>query len=109
MTLDGHVCLCSMFLMNDDFYNGLSDAQKAAVDQAALKALEAEYSMYSANEDANLQVLKDNGLQVTELTSEQIDVFRQACQPQVLEYLRSVMDTPELLDKAMETVEANRG
>lgn len=109
MTLDGHVCLCSMFLMNDDFYNGLSDTQKAAVDQAAIKALEAEYSMYSTNEAANLQVLKDNGLQVTELTSDQIDAFRQACQPQVLEYLRGVMDTPELLDKAMETVEANRG
>lgn len=109
MTLDGHVCLCSMFLMNDDFYNGLSDAQKAAVDQAALKALEAEYGMYTANEAANLQILKENGLQVTELTSEQIDAFRQACQPQVLEYLRSVMDTPELLDQAIETVEANRG
>jgi len=108
MTLDGHVCLCSMFCMNDKFYNGLTDNQKAAVDEAALKALEAEYNMFKANEASNLQMLKDNGLQVTELTSEEIDAFRQACQPQVLEYLRGVMDTPELLDKAMDTVAANR-
>ena len=109
MTLDGHVCLCGLFCMNEAFYQGLSDAQKAAVDAAALKALEAEYGMYTANEAANLQILKDKGLQVTELTSEQIAAFRDACQPQVLEYLKSVMETPELLDKAMAAVEANRG
>ena len=108
MTLDGHVCLCGLFCMNEDFYQSLSDAQKAAVDQAALKALEAEYDMYQANEAANLELLKEHGLQITELTSEQIDAFRQACQPQVLEYLRSTMDTPELLDEAMELVETAR-
>lgn len=109
MTLDGHVCLCGLFCMNEDFYQSLSQAQKDAVDQAALKALEAEYSMYQSNEAANLELLKENGLQVTELTSEEIDAFRQACQPQVLEYLRSTMDTPELLDKAMQAVEEARG
>ena len=108
MTLDGHVCLCGLFCMNDNFYNSLTDNQKAAVDEAARKALEAEYNMFKTNEASNLQMLKDNGLQVTELTSEEIDAFRQACQPQVLEYLRGVMDTPELLDKAMDTVAANR-
>lgn len=65
--------------------------------------------MYQANEAANLELLKENGLQITELTSEEIDAFRQACQPQVLEYLRSTMDTPELLDKAMQAVEEARG
>ena len=109
MTLDGHVCLCGLFCMNEDFYQSLSDAQKEAVDQAAKKALEAEYSMYQANEAANLELLQENGLQITELTSEEIDAFRQACQPQVLEYLRSTMDTPELLDKAMQAVEDARG
>lgn len=109
MTLDGHVCLCGLFCMNDTFYQGLSDAQKEAVDAAALKALEAEYNMYTTNEAANLQILKENGLNITELTSEQIAAFREACQPQVVEYLRGVMDSPELLDRAMSTVEANRG
>lgn len=109
MTLDGHVCLCGLFCMNEGFYQSLSDAQKEAVDAAALKALEAEYTMYKNNEAANLAILKEKGLQVTELTSEQIAAFREACQPQVLEYLKGVMDTPELLDKAMEAVAANRG
>lgn len=109
MTLDGHVCLCGLFCMNENFYQSLSDAQKEAVDAAALKALEAEYAMYKANEAANLEILKEKGLEVTELTSEQIAAFRDACQPQVLEYLKGVMDTPELLDKAMAAVEANRG
>ena len=108
MTLDGHVCLCGLFCMNDDFYNSLSDAQKDAVDQAARKALEAEYAMFQENEAANLELLREHGLQITELTAEQIDAFRQACQPQVLEYLRGVMDTPELLDEAMELVETAR-
>lgn len=109
MTLDGHVCLCGLFCMNEKFYQTLSDSQKAAVDAASKKALEAEYGMYKTNEAANLQNLLDKGLQVTELTSEQIAAFRAACQPQVLEYLKGIMDTPELLDKAMAAVEANRG
>lgn len=77
MTLDGHVCLCGLFCMNEDFYSSLSATQKQAVDQAARKALEAEYAMFEKNEAANLALLKENGLQVTALTREEIDAFRQ--------------------------------
>ena len=108
MTLDGHVCLCGLFCMNEDFYGSLSDAQKAAVDEAARKSLEAEYGMYKEKEAENLALLKEKGLEVTELSTEEIDAFRQACQGEVLEYLRTVMDTPELLDEAMERVEEIR-
>lgn len=94
--------------MNEDFYGSLSDAQKAAVDEAARKSLEAEYGMYKEKEAENLALLKEKGLEVTELSTEEIDAFRQACQGEVLEYLRTVMDTPELLDEAMERVEEIR-
>lgn len=108
MTLDGHVCLCGLFCMNEDFYSSLSDAQKAAVDQAARKSLEAEYTMYKEKEADNLELLKEKGLEITELSAEEIDAFRQACQGEVLDYLRTVMDTPELLDEAIERVEEIR-
>lgn len=108
MTLDGHVCLCGLFCMNEDFYQSLSDSQKSAVDAAAKEALKAEYNMFKENEAVNLQKLKDNGLQVTELNRDEIDAFRKACQPTVLEYLRGVMDTPELLEEAMNAVASQR-
>lgn len=108
MTLDGHVCLCGLFCMNEQFYQSLSDGQKEAVNKAAVKALEAEYGMYKAKEAENLDLLKQNGLEVTELTSEQIEAFKNACQPQILEYLRGTMNNPELLDKAIEAVTAAR-
>ena len=108
MTLDGHVCLCGLFCMNENFYNSLSDNQKDCVNQAARKALDAEYKMFKENEAKNLELLKEKGLEVTELNSEEIDAFRQACQPQVLEYLKGVMDNPDLLDKAIETVKNAR-
>jgi C4-dicarboxylate-binding protein DctP len=108
MTLDGHVCLCGLFCMNDKFYNTLSDAQKEAIDTAAMKGRAAEIEMFQNNEAKALDTLKENGLQVTELTPEEIDAFRQACQPQVIEYLKGVMDTPELIDTALETVEKIR-
>lgn len=108
MTLDGHVCLCGLFCMNDDFYNSLSDKQKEAVDAAAKKALDAEYSMYQENEAKDLATLKEKGLEVTELNAEQIQEFRDACQGEVMDYLRTVMDTPELLDETVERVEKIR-
>ncbi len=104
LTLDGHVCLCGLFCMNNDFYNGLDDALKAVVDQAAAAASKAEYDFFKAGEARNLQILKDHGMIVTELTAEQIDAFRQACQPQVIKYLKANMDTPELIDKVLELV-----
>ncbi|HRX58566.1 MAG TPA: TRAP transporter substrate-binding protein [Eubacteriales bacterium] len=107
ITLDGHVCLCGLFCMNDDFYQSLSAEMQAVVDEAANAALDAEYSMFLTNEAANLQILKDNGMIVTELTAEEKDAFRQACQPQVIEYLRTVMDTPELIDQVLEIVGQN--
>ena len=108
MTLDGHVCLCGLFCMNEKFYNTLSDAQKQAVDAAAQEALKAEYKMFKDNEAANLATLKEKGLQITELSREEVDAFRQACQPQVLEFLRGAMDTPDLLDRVMKLVEEAR-
>lgn len=107
MTLDGHVCLCGLFLMNEEFYTSLSTDQQKAVNQAALKALEAEYTMFSSKEAANLQILKDKGLQITELTPAEIDSFRKAAQPKVLEYLRSVMN-PTMIDTAIAAVEKMR-
>jgi C4-dicarboxylate-binding protein DctP len=108
VTLDGHICLCSMFLMNDNFYNSLSDDQKAAVDKASKAALKAQYSKFQKSESDNLQALKKHGMQVTELNSNQIDAFRQACQPQVIAYLRTAMKTPSLIDEVVKQVKANR-
>ena len=107
MTLDGHVCLCGLFCMNDGFYNSLTDDQKAVVDQAAKEALKAEYQMFSDNEAKALETLKENGLQVTELTPEEKQAFVDACQADVIEYLKSVMDTPELIDRVLEEVGKN--
>lgn len=108
MTLDGHVCLCGLFCMNNDFYNSLTKEQQSWVDAAAKNCRIAEIVMYTENEAANLQILKNHGLKITELTSNEKKAFKDACQPQVLDYLRSVMPAPELLDKAIETVEAYR-
>ncbi len=107
MTLDGHVCLCGLFCMNDKFYGSLTPDQQAVVDQAAREALKAEYKMFSDNEANALQTLKDNGLEVIELTPEEKQAFVDACQADVIEYLKSVMDTPELIDRVLEEVGKN--
>ncbi len=108
MTLDGHVCLCGLFCMNEKFYQSLSDVQKDAVNKAAKAALEAEYGMFKENESKALQTLKDNGLQVTELTSEQKKAFADACQAEVIEFLKSQMNTPDLIDTVLKIVEEGR-
>lgn len=66
--------------MNLEEYDSLSDADRAIVDEAAAEANEYQISLSRERETEQLAEMQEQ-MTVTELTPEQLDVFREAMQP----------------------------
>jgi C4-dicarboxylate-binding protein DctP len=82
-TLDGHVWSIHAYMINDRFYQGLTAAERKAVDEGTAKAIAIHRKMTS-DQDLNAKaILEKNGMQVTTLTPAQLDQFRRLSQPPV--------------------------
>jgi len=89
-------------LMNKSTYDGLSDAQKAALDAAAEKA-EAYYLAEAKKQDANsVKVFKEAGVEIAQMTAEEFQAWRDIAQSS--SYAKFISDVPngqKLLDMAL--------
>lgn len=78
ITLTNHVLLPHVLMVNQEFYNGLSDDVKQLLDEAAeVYVQEARELSIEAEEEA-IKGLNDEGVEVTELNPEQKEAFREA-------------------------------
>lgn len=77
----GHVYNASPFLISKDFWNTLSDEEKAAVKEAADEARDYQRELNQKEDEDGYKVLTDNGMTVTDLTSEEKEMFFQKVQP----------------------------
>lgn len=66
LALSYHMYATSIWLMNEDFYNGLSDEYKTIIDESAKECLAYGTELSDKAESELLQELKDNGMEVTE-------------------------------------------
>jgi C4-dicarboxylate-binding protein DctP len=87
VTLDGHVYSLHAYLISDRFYNGLSAAEKKAVDEGVEKAKKIHRDMTREQDLSAKKVLAEKGMTVTELSPAEIDKFRKLAQPAVKAYL----------------------
>ena len=101
----GDVALWFMYqplMMNKTTYDGLNDAQKAALDAAAAKA-EAYYLEEAKKQDANaVEVFKNAGVEIKNMTSDEFNAWREIAKSS--SYKKFVEDTPDgqaLLDLAL--------
>ncbi|WP_413208108.1 TRAP transporter substrate-binding protein DctP [Rhodospirillum sp. A1_3_36] len=89
-------------LMSKKSYDGLNDAQKAALAAAAAKA-EAYYSEEAAKQDAeSVKVFKDAGVEIADLTAEDFAAWQEiAKKTSYKSFADSVEGGQELLDMAL--------
>ena len=66
LALTGHLYATSLWLVNEDFYEGLSEEHREIVDQAAAEALAHGEELSAESEQALLETLKSEGMEVTE-------------------------------------------
>jgi C4-dicarboxylate-binding protein DctP len=78
LTLSGHVYAATILLMNNDFYNSLPENLQKIVMDAALEYRTEQREIAQKQDVEFLEKLKENGMQVNELTEEQRNKFREA-------------------------------
>lgn len=92
ITLNGHVYSLHAYLMSERFFARLGNEERAAVLQGTEVAKVIHRGMTTA-QDANAEtILRERGMTVQRLTSQQIDAFRRIAQPAVREWLEAQRD-----------------
>lgn len=103
VSLDGHVFSWHAYMMNDDFYNGLSEGEQKAVNQCIDIAKIIHRGMTAAQDANATSILGDKGLEVTPLSPAQKAEFREKAQPAVREWVVGEIGAawPDKLDAAV--------
>ncbi|NMB27698.1 MAG: DctP family TRAP transporter solute-binding subunit, partial [Tissierellia bacterium] len=81
LTLDGHVFANCPYIINKDFYEGLSPELQKVIADAVTKTVEVQRKTLAEKEAELIEELKNLGMEVNELTDEQRQLFVEASQP----------------------------
>ncbi|MAF17480.1 MAG: C4-dicarboxylate ABC transporter substrate-binding protein [Marinomonas sp.] len=105
LTLDGHVYGTDFFLINEDIYQSLDQADQEIVARAAKVAGTLGRAIQQFNSAKGLKSLAENGMEITTPTSEQLAKFQAAAQPAVIEWLKGEVDS-QWIDHVQASVKA---
>ncbi|MDR2088636.1 MAG: TRAP transporter substrate-binding protein [Clostridiales Family XIII bacterium] len=89
--------------VNVDFYNSLPEDLKAIFDECMADSVKYQRELSIEAEKENLATIKEY-LEFTELTPEQREVFRKACEP-VYDWFKDTYDKDGRLDKYLTAIE----
>ena len=92
-----------VFGINRNFYNGLDKKTQDLLRQAALEAAAYETSLARESARRQIEILKEKGMEVTELTSGEMKAFRARVEPVYASYEpiigKQLLDSLRNLDK----------
>lgn len=100
MTLTNHILLPHVLMVNKDFYSSLSDDLKSVLDESVAEYITFARKLALESEEAAVQGMKDEGVNVVELTPEQKEEFKKVVAPVVEKHIKDVGE--ENYNKAME-------
>lgn len=87
LTLDGHVYSYHAYLISDEFWNSLTPEQQEIIQQGVDLAKWIHRGMTAYQDDTAKMTLAPYGVTVSELSAEEIQRFREATQPAVVEWM----------------------
>jgi len=91
-TLDGHLLNMPLVFINEDFYQGLSDEDRAVFDEAARTAAFAMLGIVTAKETQDLKKIAEAGIEIYKPTPEEFQQFVDATREPVREVLEENVD-----------------
>src|SRR5262249_32853256 len=106
--LSGHSYAVGVLGINNAFYIQLSPDERAAVDAAALKAIAFNREGSRKAEQEAITALRVAGTEFIQLTPMQKHEFRETTQGPVIEWLKSQISVPGLIDEALSAAQAAR-
>lgn len=89
ITLDGHVYSYHAYLISEEFYQSLTEEQQQVIQDAVDLVKWIHRGMTSYQDNMIAPVLSSYGMEVTELTPEAIQEFRETTQPTVVEWMKN--------------------
>lgn len=100
LTLDGHYYVNCPYIINENFWNSLSDEEQKIVQEAIDETVKQQRSELEKQEKEYLDLIKKIGTEVIELTPEQRDKFIEKTKP-VYDWFEKTYDNgKELIDMA---------
>lgn len=108
VSLDAHVYSVHVYIMGEDFWQGLTPEQQTIVADGVEIAKEIHRAMTAAQDLSAEQILSDVGMEVAVLSQDEIDAFRGLAQPAVLAYIQGVVDQ-DMIDALFAAIDAYRG
>ncbi|MEI3607654.1 TRAP transporter substrate-binding protein [Pseudogracilibacillus sp. SE30717A] len=103
MTVTNQVFLPHVMMVNNDFYNGLSDELKTILEESVNEYVTYARELAVNAEEEAVQGMKDEGVNVVELTDEQRQAFKKAVEPVIEKHIDTV--GKENYEKAIEQLE----
>lgn len=101
VTLTGHFYTAGIFNINKEFYDSLKGKDKEWFDIASKHFTENLTQMIRDAQAVYIQQLKDQGVNVVEITSEQKDAFIQVAEPVYDLFINQYGGSQELIDLAL--------
>ena len=101
VTLTGHFYTAGIFNINKDFYESLEGQDKEWFDEASEHFVQNLTQLIRDAQEGYIQLLKDNGINVVEVTSEQKDAFIESAASVYDLFIEKYGGTQELIDLAM--------
>lgn len=90
-TLDHHLVNMALIVINESFYQGLSDADKAIFDHAAREAAFAMLGVIKAKESQDLKTISDAGVEIYQPTPEEFQQFVDATRGPIRELMSGIV------------------
>lgn len=81
LTISGHFYAATILLMNNEFFNSLPEDLQKLVTEAAEEYRDEQRQIAQKQDEEWLEGLKENGMEVNELSDEQIEAFRKEAEP----------------------------
>lgn len=107
ITLDGHVWSVHGYTINEKYYQGLSAAERKAVEEGTQKAAAIHRKMTSDQDKNAKQILTKLGMEVTEISAGELAKFRQLAQPPVKAWAEKEIGK-EYVDNLFRAIETTR-
>ena len=105
LTLDGHITLLNVWVVNNDWFAGLPESIRIAIKEAAYQALIVNRGLAELSNTVGVLELQNDGMKVYSPTKSELEEFRSVTQNSVFPWVKDNITNPEMLEKLQATIQ----
>ncbi len=107
LTLDNHTFSAQHLMVNDQWFSSLPEEYQQIILEGGKIAEQKGIEINASQREKGIDFLGES-LEIHEPTEEELDLFKEATQDRVLQFIRERMNNPFLLEKIIEAAEGDQ-